>query len=102
MKFDSELISKIPISDLQKLFTVEWCPCCNFETIIWSRGISRCQFCGSPIVPCSACHYSNGDGCYEKCPYSCGEVSYSSEQDITMPKIEFETVEDCELLYSFL
>lgn len=102
MVLNSELISQIPMGDLRKMFTVEFCPCCNTEQIIWSHGITECGLCKAPLAPCGVCMEEHHGECSIHCPYGCDGTENDFKKEITMPKIEFETVEDCEFLYSFL
>lgn len=102
MIWNSKLISEFPISDLQKMFAIEMCPCCGFETIVWSHGVTKCQHCGVPIAPCGVCMDEHGDCNYLKCPYGCDGTDNDLKKEITMPDIIFDSVESCELLYSIL
>ena len=102
MIWNSKLISEFSISDLRKMFTIEMCPCCGFETIVWSHGVTKCQHCNVPIAPCGVCMDEHGDCNYLKCPYGCDGTEHDLEKDITMPDIIFDSIEACEKLYSVL
>lgn len=47
-------------------YTIEQCPFCDEEVVIYSHGITACPRCGKPITPCSLC-----DSCTTPCPYNC-------------------------------
>lgn len=47
-------------------YTIEYCPHCDSEVAIYSRGITACPNCDERLAPCSIC-----DDCIEKCPYYC-------------------------------
>nr|WP_303182483.1 hypothetical protein [Lachnoclostridium phocaeense] len=46
-------------------YTIEMCPECGEEVVIFSEGITDCSTCGYPVVPCSVCE---GRPC-DHCPY---------------------------------
>ena len=45
-------------------FVLEECPTCERDSVIRAKGVSRCRFCGSPMIPCTAC-----SSCSNPCPY---------------------------------
>lgn len=45
--------------------TLEWCPHCEREVEIYSKGAQQCPSCLEEILPCSECIKQN---CL-KCPY---------------------------------
>lgn len=47
-------------------YTTEFCPYCEGEQVIFSKGITKCPECGKPLVPCSVCKECTSD-----CPYGC-------------------------------
>ena len=49
-------------------YTIEMCPECGEETIIFSDGITPCRNCGAPVIPCSVC-LENGN-CNNDCDFS--------------------------------
>ena len=48
-----------------KHITFEWCPYCEYEVEIYSKGVQQCPSCSEEILPCSECVKQN---CL-KCPY---------------------------------
>lgn len=83
--------------DLVKLFTIEYCPHCDTEQVIWSHGVTACPHCGKPLAPCSVCHdEAIADVCYN-CPYGCNDQD--NPAPITMPDINED---DANWLYQFL
>lgn len=48
-------------------YTIEYCPWCDSEQVIYSKGITACPNCGKPLAPCSVCDCCN----YDICPYGC-------------------------------
>lgn len=102
MVWSYDILIKFPTKDLQKMFAVEMCPCCGFETIAWSHGVTECQHCSTPIAPCGVCIDEHGNCNYSKCPYGCDGTDNDLEKEITMPDIIFDSVKACEFLYSVL
>lgn len=47
-------------------YTIEMCPECGEETIIFSDGITPCRNCGAPVIPCSEC---SGKGNCNDCDF---------------------------------
>lgn len=87
-------MSKAEMMVLQ-LFTVELCPFCETETVIYSTGVTACPECGKPIVPCSEC-----DGCdYDTCPYGCDGTENDEYLVVTNPPI---TKERAEYIHKYL
>ena len=80
MKVGKEHIRKINIHD----YTIEWCPFCGSEQVIYSTGITACPECGKPLTPCSMCEYCN----YVTCPYGCTGDEKDEFKKITNPTIE--------------
>lgn len=50
----------------QNQYTLELCPYCDTEVVIYSKGVTACPQCKKPVVPCSVC-----DTCPSICPYGC-------------------------------
>lgn len=70
-----------------KDYTWEFCPECDTEQVIYSKGITACPNCGAPLAPCSCCE----DGCnYETCPYGCTGGEEDSYKAVTNPPISKE------------
>lgn len=89
----------ISTSDLWKLFTVEACPNCDEEQVIWSHGVTACPHCGVPLAPCSVCMDENGGCNYATCPYGCNGTDDDLHKPITMPDVPEEFGET---IYRFL
>lgn len=49
-------------------YTVEWCPYCEQEVVIYAHVITECPECGEKLFPCSVC---TQECC--NCPYEMGE-----------------------------
>lgn len=96
---DSEVVLTLDRNDLLELFTVEACPNCGSEQVIWSHGVTRCPECGAPLAPCSVCTDENGSCNYNSCPYGCDGSENDLKKAVTMPDIFSE---DAALLYPFL
>lgn len=69
-----------------KVFTIEPCPNCGGEEVIWADGITRCPDCGAPIAPCSTCEHCD----YATCPYGCDGSENDLKKPVTMPDISKE------------
>lgn len=76
-------------------YTIEYCPFCDNEVVIFSKGVTACPECGKPLAPCSMCEDCN----YEKCPYGCTGCSEDEFKEVTNPTI---TREESQRLYKFL
>lgn len=63
-------------------YTIEFCPWCENEVVIHSKGITACPECGKPLAPCSVC-----DGCVDPCLYGCTGGTSDEEKKVTMPAI---------------
>lgn len=74
-------------------YTIEYCPWCDSEQIIYSHGVTACPNCGKPLAPCSVCIDENGDCNYATCPYGCTGGSDDAFKKITMPKITTREIE---------
>lgn len=46
--------------------TLEFCPYCENEVVIFAEGVTACPECGTPLAPCSVC-----EECKTECPYGC-------------------------------
>lgn len=60
-----------------KDFTIEICPWCGKEQVIYAKGITRC-LCGKPLVPCSMCESCN----YKFCDYGCNGTDSDAEKQV--------------------
>lgn len=60
-------------------YTIEYCPWCESEVVIFATGVTACPKCGKPLAPCSVC-----DTCdYETCPYGCDGSERDEYKKIT-------------------
>lgn len=76
-------------------YTIEWCPFCDSEQVIYSKGITACPECGAPLAPCSMC-----EGCnYDTCPYGCTGGPEDEFKEVTNPPIPEDVVAQ---IYSLL
>lgn len=90
MRVGKENIRKINLDD----YTVEYCPFCDSEQVVFSKGITACPNCGTSLAPCSMCE----DCDYGACPYGCNG-SDDEFKEITNPPISKEFVKR---IYRFL
>lgn len=67
-----------------KDYTIEFCPWCEQEVAIHSKGITACPNCGKPLAPCSVCQDERG-GCISPCPYGCTGGEADELKPVTMP-----------------
>lgn len=67
-------------------FTIEYCPFCDSEQVIYSKGVTACPDCGKPLAPCSMCE--NCD--YGTCPYGCTGGAEDEFKEVTNPPISKE------------
>ena len=79
-------------------YTIEMCPWCETEQVIFSHGVTGCPNCGKPLAPCSVCTEENGGCDYDKCPYGCD----GSENDGKKPITNRAITEEERKLYEFL
>lgn len=98
-QYGNDIVAVLDKDDLAELFTIEVCPICGFEQVIWSHGVTACPECNAAMAPCSVCMDERGECDYNNCPYGCDGTDNDSKKQITMPAI---SVEDAALLYSFL
>ena len=71
-------------------YTVEYCPFCDSEQVIYAKGITACPNCGKPLAPCSMC-----DDCdYTTCPYGCTGAPDDEYKEITNPAIPKKLAEE--------
>lgn len=75
-------------------YTIEYCPYCEKEQVIFSRGITKCPDCGKPLAPCSVC-----EECVVDCPYGCDGTENDEHKPVTNREI---TQEEKEILYKLL
>lgn len=64
-------------------YTIEMCPNCMTEQVIYSKGITPCSNCGHPLAPCSVCEECN----YDTCPCGCDGTENDSYKRVTNPVI---------------
>lgn len=69
--------------EMKTKFTIEYCPWCDSETVIFASGITACPHCGKPLAPCSMCE----DCDYDTCPYGCTGGVEDEFKPITNPRI---------------
>lgn len=74
-------------------YTIEYCPFCDSEQVIFAEGITACPTCGKPLAPCSVCEDCN----YDTCPYGC-DGKNDEYKKVTNRKITKEE----QLLYKYL
>lgn len=60
-----------------KDFTIEICPWCGKEQVIYTKGITRC-LCGKPLAPCSMCESCD----YKYCDYGCNGTDSDAEKQV--------------------
>lgn len=72
--------------DIYKVFTIEYCPFCDSEQVIWAEGITACPHCGKPLAPCSVCEKCS----YFNCPYGCDGTENDEHKVVTRPLIPEE------------
>ena len=72
------------------VFTIEVCPNCGNEEVIWAKGVTRCPDCGASIAPCSVCDTCN----YATCSYGCDGSPDDLKIPVTMPDISTEIAEE--------
>jgi hypothetical protein len=85
MKEAADFIGSLVMREAEK-YTVEFCPWCEAEVVIHSKGITACPTCGMPLAPCSVCHGEN-IGCIEPCPYGCTGGAEDEHKTVTEPPI---------------
>lgn len=44
-------------------YTVEWCPYCEQEVVIYAHTITECPECGEKLFPCSVCNTQECSAC---------------------------------------
>ena len=69
-------------------YTIEYCPFCDSEVVIYSTGITACPECGKPLAPCSMC-----SDCIDPCPYGCKGDSSDEFKAVTNPLITPEEID---------
>ena len=80
---------------VQRKYTIEYCPFCDSEAVIFQTGVTACPHCGKPLAPCSMC-----EGCdYASCPYGCDGTENDERKIVTNPLIN---PGDAEYLYQHL
>ena len=56
-------------------YTMEYCPFCENEVVVYSNCVTACPYCGRPLAPCSMC-----EECVDDCPYGCDGVHDEEKQ----------------------
>ena len=69
-------------------YTLEYCPFCDSEVVIYSKGVTACPECGAPLAPCSVC-----ESCSDPCPYGCTGGEEDEHKAVTNPAITKEEIE---------
>lgn len=70
-------------------YTIEYCPFCDSEQVIFAKGITACPECGKPLAPCSMCEECD----YSTCPYGCTGGEKDEHLEVTNPPISKEMAE---------
>lgn len=70
-------------------YTIEWCPYCEAEQVVYTEGITSCQ-CGATLLPCSACEGSSGGCSTETCPYKDVAEDEEKRKSLAKPAIPAE------------
>lgn len=71
-------------------YTIEYCPWCDSEQVIYAEGVTACPTCGKPLAPCSMC-----EGCdFTTCPYGCTGGPEDEFKPITNPPISEEMADE--------
>ena len=60
-------------------YTIEHCPWCDSEQVIFAKGVTACPSCGKPLAPCSLCESCD----YSKCLYGCDGSAKDEQKPIT-------------------
>jgi len=76
-------------------YTIEYCPFCDAEVVIFAEGVTACPHCGAPLAPCSVCDID----CNGPCPYGCDGSENDAHKVVTNPAISPELSEK---LYALL
>ena len=69
-------------------YTLEYCPFCDEEVVIYSTGITACPECDKPLAPCSMC-----ESCATQCPYGCTGGLEDEFKKVTNSPITQEEIE---------
>lgn len=68
------------LKKIRENFTIEMCPYCGKEEVIYAQGITPCPDCGNLILPCSCC-----EDCTDNCPYEIFETGEYNRNLINNP-----------------
>lgn len=71
-------------------YTIEYCPWCDSEQIIYATGVTACPECGASLAPCSMCE----DCDRNICPYGCDGSDNDGKKPITNPPISKEMAKE--------
>lgn len=88
--------------EIRERFTIEYCPWCNSEQIIFAQGTTECPACKHVLIPCSVC-LDTISNCSEPeiCPYiECAQTPDELRKATNVPIILTE--EEKEFLYKNL
>lgn len=70
-------------------YTSEYCPFCDYDVVIYARGITACPNCAKPLAPCTVCDDCN----YNTCPYGCTGGQEDEYKPVTNPTISKKEIE---------
>lgn len=84
--FEYERRLMMKTQEVREKYTIEYCPFCDSEQVIFAKGVTACPSCGMPLAPCSIC-----EECTSNCPYGCDGV-HDGNLKITNPRISKEEV----------
>ena len=86
-------IASIEASMKPEDYAIEYCPYCEQEVVIHSRGVTACPSCGKPLAPCSVCTLEQYDCCLPNpCPYGCTGGAADEFLPITNPPMTAEEI----------
>ena len=71
-------------------FTIEYCPWCDSEQVIYASGVTACPTCGKPLAPCSVCEECD----FDTCPYGCTGGAEDEFKEVTNPPISEELADE--------
>lgn len=79
--------------EILDMFTIEFCPWCNADQIIFAHGTTKCPDCGHVLIPCSVCIDMYGDCLgHEECPYK--EVEDTPEEKKVATNVPINLTEE--------
>ena len=92
-------IASMSVEEIRKKFTIEYCPICDKETIIYAKGVTRCQYCHHALIPCSVCEKCTLSN--EVCPYLEEVNTDDADRIVNNPDLNLSE-EDIKKIYSSL